>query len=85
MTTLSLNLIPIILLFYYRIPFPFSRVREYGLGIWVFLSGYWCMRFRVGFFYVVVYGSSSGSIMWVLGIGCYGFGSLGELFLRFYL
>ena len=25
------------------------------------------MGFRVGFFYVVVYGSSGGSIMWVLG------------------
>ena len=43
------------------------------------------MGFRVGFFYVVVYGSSNGSILWVLGIGCYGFGSLGELFLGFYL
>ena len=36
-------------------------------------------------FYVVVYGSSNGSILWVLGIGCYGFGSSGELFLGFYL
>ena len=25
------------------------------------------MELRVGFFYVVVYGSSGGSIMWVLG------------------
>ena len=43
------------------------------------------MLLRLGFFYVVVYGSSNGSILWVLGIGCYGFGSSGELFLGFYL
>ena len=36
-------------------------------------------------FYEVTYGSSIGSILWVLGIGCYGFGSSGELFLGFYL
>ena len=40
---------------------------------------------EVGFFYVVVYGSSNGSILWVLGIGCYGFGSSGGSFLGFYL
>ena len=40
---------------------------------------------EVEVFYVVVYGSSNGSILWVLGIGCYGFGSSCGSFLGFYL
>ena len=50
-----------------------------------FSMGVLVYGFESGFFYVVVHGSSNGSIMWVLGIGCYGVGSSGELFLGFYL
>ena len=62
------------------IPKPYSHfsyfIREHhfhfqGLGIsgWEYgfsMGEYWYMRLRLGFLYVVVYGSSNGSILWVL-------------------
>ena len=61
-------------IFYWRIPFPFSRVRDFGLGNMAFLWGYWYMELRLGFFYVVVY----GSLVWVLSCGFY-YGYFGEV------
>ena len=54
-----------------------DKVRDFGLLLSVFPWGYWCMEFRLGFFYggrlararsgvASSYGSSGGSIIWVL-------------------
>ena len=70
-----------------------------GFEVGVFLCGggwfFWCFHhvgLRSGFFYVVVYVSSSGSILWVLGLGflvglglryrCYGLGARGGAWLE---
>ena len=54
---------------YSRIPSPFSRVRDFGLGNMGFSVGVSSVGLRLGVFYVVVYGSAGGSILWVLGLG----------------
>ena len=44
----------------------YESVFDFGLGNMVFLWGYRSIGLRLGVFYVVVYESFSGSIMWVL-------------------